>query len=75
MVRCSDATASSSVAKVRDEVIAHFHSIAVKRHSIMRNLLFGLPRRILYEQSLDVRENDEHALDFALIYLAFFRFP
>jgi hypothetical protein len=37
MVRCRDATASSFVAKVLGEVIAHFHAVAVNRHSSMRN--------------------------------------
>jgi hypothetical protein len=55
-MRC-DTAASSFVAKVRGEVLAHF----------MRNWLFGLPGRIL-----SVKENDEHALDFALHLLAFF---
>jgi hypothetical protein len=36
-VRCRDATASSFVAKVRGEVFAHFHAVAVKRHNSMRN--------------------------------------
>jgi hypothetical protein len=46
-VRCRDATASSFVA--RGEVFEHFHRLAVKHHSSMRNRLFGLPGRILYE--------------------------
>jgi hypothetical protein len=46
-----DATASSFVAKVRCEVFANFHAVAVKRHSSMRNWLFDLPGRILYKQS------------------------
>jgi hypothetical protein len=65
-VRCRDVTASSFVAKVLGEVFAHFHSVAVKRHSSMRNWLFGLWGRILCEQFLDVKENDEHTLAFAL---------
>jgi hypothetical protein len=36
-VLCRDATASPFIAKVRDEVFAHFHAVAVKRHSNMRN--------------------------------------
>jgi hypothetical protein len=32
-----DATVSSPVAKVRREVFAHFHAVAVRRHSSMRN--------------------------------------
>jgi hypothetical protein len=34
---------NSQVAKDRGEVFAHFHAVAVKRHSSMRNWLFGLP--------------------------------
>jgi hypothetical protein len=37
MVRCRDATASSFVVNVRGEVFAHFHAVAVKRNSSMRN--------------------------------------
>jgi hypothetical protein len=43
MVRCREATASSFVAEVRGEVFAHFYAVTLKRHSIMRNLLLGLP--------------------------------
>jgi hypothetical protein len=32
----------------------------------MRNWLFGLPGRILYEEFPYFEENNEHALDFAL---------
>jgi hypothetical protein len=42
---------SSFVAEVRGEVFAYFHAFSVKHHSIMRNGLFGLPGRILCEQS------------------------
>jgi hypothetical protein len=50
-MRCRDAIASSFVTKVRGEVFAHFHAVAVKLHSSVRNWLFGLPGRILCEQS------------------------
>jgi hypothetical protein len=61
-VRHSDATASSFiVAKVRGEVFAHFHAAAVKHQSSLRNWLFGPPWR-----KRDVKENYEHALEFAL---------
>jgi hypothetical protein len=60
-VHCCDATASSFIVK-GGEVFEHFYAVAVKRHSSMRNWLFGLPGRIL----CDVKENDEHAFDFAL---------
>jgi hypothetical protein len=51
MVNCRDATASSFVAKVRGEVFAHFHAVAVKHHSSMQNLLLGQPGRFLCQQS------------------------
>jgi hypothetical protein len=50
-VRWRDATASSFAAKVRGEVFTRFHAVAVKRHGSMRNWVFGLPGRILCEQS------------------------
>jgi hypothetical protein len=51
-VNCCDETVSYFVTKVRGEVLAHFHAVAVKRHSSRWNLLFSLPGRILCEQSL-----------------------
>jgi hypothetical protein len=49
-VCCDDATASSSVAKVRGEIFSHFRTVAVNLHGNMRNWLFGLPGRIHCEQ-------------------------
>jgi hypothetical protein len=57
----------------RGHVLAHVHAVAVKRHSSMRSRLFGLPGRTLCEQSLDVKENDAHALDVALRLSRLFR--
>jgi hypothetical protein len=37
MAHYHDATASSLVAKVWDEVFAHFHALAEKRHSSAQN--------------------------------------
>jgi hypothetical protein len=51
MVHCHDATVSYFVAKVWGEVFAHFYAVAVKHESSMRNWPFGLPGRILCEQS------------------------
>jgi hypothetical protein len=45
--------------KFGGEVIVHFHTFAVKRHTSMRTWLFGLPGRIVYEQS----HWYQHALD------------
>jgi hypothetical protein len=50
-VRRCDATATSFVVEVRDEVFADFHAVIMKRHSNMRNSLFALPGWILCEQS------------------------
>jgi hypothetical protein len=51
MVCCRDATASSFVATVWDEIFAHFRAVTVKQHSSMWNYPFGLPGQILCEQS------------------------
>jgi hypothetical protein len=50
-VRFRNATASSFVAKVRGGGFSHFHTVAVRGNSSMRNYLLGLPGRILCEQS------------------------
>jgi hypothetical protein len=50
-VRCGDATGSYFVAKFRGEVLGQFHAVAVKRHSSVLNWLFGLPERIICEQT------------------------
>jgi hypothetical protein len=51
VVHCHDATDGSFIAKVRVEVFAHSHTVAIKRRSSMRNWLFGMPGWILCEQS------------------------
>jgi hypothetical protein len=56
-----DETDNCFVAKVREEVLSHFHAVAVKGLGSMQNWLSGLPGRIL----CDVKQN-EHALDLAL---------
>jgi hypothetical protein len=61
-----DATASSFVAKVRGEVFGHFHVVAVKHHSSMRNWLFAFQDKLFMNNPFDIKENYEHALDFAL---------
>jgi hypothetical protein len=62
------------VNKIRDEVIAHLHTIAVKCHSSMRNWLFGLPGRIVCEQSLMSKKMMSMLLTFLFTCLAFFSF-
>jgi hypothetical protein len=49
MVNCSDA--SSFIVKVWGDVFTNFHAVAVKRHSSNWNLVFGLPGRIICNQS------------------------
>jgi hypothetical protein len=63
-VYCHDATVSSFVARVQCEVFTHFHAVAVKHHSSMRNWLFGHSGWILWEPLDD--EDDEHTLEFTL---------
>jgi hypothetical protein len=74
-VRCRDATASSFVDKVQGEVFARFHAVAVKCHSSVRNC----EDEFFMISSLDVEENDEHALDFTLhvsrLFLSSLDFP
>jgi hypothetical protein len=65
-MRCRDATARSFVAKVRGEVFAHFHSVAVKV-----TVVCGIDSSVCQDEffvntPLDVKENDEHAIHFAL---------
>jgi hypothetical protein len=72
-VRCHDATAGSFVVEVWAEVFAQFHTVGLKRHSSMRNWLFGLPGRILCRQSLDVKENYDHVFYIALRMSSLFR--
>jgi hypothetical protein len=57
-VRCSDAAASSVIAKVRGEVFAHFQAVAVKRHSTIWNRLLFLPGGIKFRIS-PLMSNDE----------------
>jgi hypothetical protein len=37
ILRCGDVSASSFVVKLWGQVFAHFHAVALKRHSNMRN--------------------------------------
>jgi hypothetical protein len=51
-VRCRDATASSSVTKVRGEVFAHFHMVTVICHSSMQNWLLACQDNSLWTITL-----------------------
>jgi hypothetical protein len=59
-VHCCDTTASSLVAIVQGKVFSHFHAVAVAELTVWP------VRIILCEHPLDVKANDEHALDFTL---------
>jgi hypothetical protein len=65
-VRCRDATASSFIPKVRGKVFAHFHAVDAKCNRSMQNWRFGRQDEFFVNNPLDVKENDEHALDFVL---------
>jgi hypothetical protein len=71
-VRCRDATASSSVAKVWDKVFTHFHTVAIKHYSSMQIDSMACHNEFFVSNPHDVKENDEHALDFAITCLASF---
>jgi hypothetical protein len=71
-VCCCDATASSFIAKVRGKVFAHFHTVAIKHHSSLRNWLVGLPGRILCEQSPSCKKNMSMLFTFPFACLALF---
>jgi hypothetical protein len=71
-VHYNDATASFSLARVRGEVLAHFHVVAVTHHSIRQNCLI-CQDEFFVNNPLYVKENDEHALDFALHLYTIFR--
>jgi hypothetical protein len=64
--RCHDATASSSIAKVRGEVFAHFHAATIKVAVVCTIGCLAYQDKLFVNNPLDVKENYEHALDFAL---------
>ena len=64
-MRCHGEAARSVLAKVEGDVFARFQAVAAKLRSRTRNSQFGLLGQILYAQSLDVKESDDHALEIA----------
>jgi hypothetical protein len=72
-VHCHDATASSFVANFQGEILAHFHAVTVKHHSGIRIDCLVCQDKFLVNNSIDVKANDEHALDFALHLSSLFR--
>jgi hypothetical protein len=63
----------SFVAKFRGEVFAHFQAIALKIILICRIDCLAFQDEIFVSNPLDAKENDEHALDFALHLSRLFR--
>jgi hypothetical protein len=66
MVRCHVATATSFVAEVRGEAFARFHAVAVNRQVVCGINCLACQGEFFVNTPLDVKENDELALDFAL---------
>jgi hypothetical protein len=56
MLRCRDATASSFVAKVRGEVFAHFHAVAVNVTVVCVIDSLAFQDEFFVKNSLDVKE-------------------
>jgi hypothetical protein len=71
-VRCCDSTASSFFAKIQVEIVAHFQAVAVKVTVVCRIDCLACQDELFVNNPLDVKENDEQALDFALTWLTFF---
>jgi hypothetical protein len=55
-----------SVAKVRGEVFAHFNAVVQNVTAVCGTDSSACQDEIFVNNSLDVKENDEHALDFAV---------
>jgi hypothetical protein len=72
-VRCHDATASYFVAKVRIEVFAHFHAVALNVTVVRGIDCLAYQDEFFVDNPLDIEENDEHALDFLLQLSRLFR--
>ena len=64
-MRCHGEAARSVLAKVGDDVSVISTAVSAKLRSRIRNSQFGLLRQILYAQSLDIKESDDHALEIA----------
>jgi hypothetical protein len=65
-VCCHDATATSFAAKVRGEVFAYFHAVAVNVTAVCGIDCLACQDIFFVNNPLNVKQNDEHALYFAL---------
>jgi hypothetical protein len=72
-VRCRDAASISFVVKVRGEVFSHFQAVAVLFTVACGIGCLAYQDEFFANNSLDVKENDEHALDFSLHLSRLFR--
>jgi hypothetical protein len=68
-VRCLDATASSFVTKLRGEAFVHIHAAKCGIDC------FTCQDEFFVDHPLDIKENDEHALDFAFHLSLLFSVP
>jgi hypothetical protein len=63
-VRCRDARASSCCCQTSGLSLAHFRAVAVNHHStVCRIDCLACQDEFFVNNFLDVKENDEHALD------------
>jgi hypothetical protein len=65
VVHHRDATASSLVVNVWGKVFAHFRAVAVKCHHV-NETISACQDEFFVNNPLDIKENDENALDLAL---------
>jgi hypothetical protein len=73
MVRCHEATASSSVAKVRSEVFAYIMKSPSNVTAVCGIDSLACQDEFFVIFPFEVNENDEHALDFVLHLSLLFR--
>jgi hypothetical protein len=66
MERCRKATPSSFVTKVQGEVFTHFHAVTVNITVLCGIDCLTCQGKFFVNIPLEVKENDEHALGFAL---------
>jgi hypothetical protein len=74
-VRCRDATARSLVVKVRGEVFAHFHAVAVKVAVICAIHCLARHDEFFVNNPRDVKKNYEYVLAFLLLLHPSLLFP
>jgi hypothetical protein len=74
-MRCRDAAASTFVAKVRGELFAHFHAVALKVTAVWGIDCLACQDEFFVNNLPVVKYSDEHALYFGLHLSLLFRSP